>query len=148
MTDVQLEPVVRSVDVGVEPAVAFRRFTEEMAAWWPLGTHSVGGESAEAVRVEPREGGGIIESTRAGEEHRWGTITWWDPPLRLAFTWHPGRDPATAQEIEVTFEPQDGGGTRVLLVHGGWSRFGPGATETHAGYGPGWEVVLGLYAAG
>lgn len=145
MRDVQLEPVIRSVELEEGPLAAFRRFTEGMAEWWPLGTHSVGGAEAETVRVEGREGGGIVERTRTGGEHTWGTITRWDPPRRVAFTWHPGRDPATAQDVEVEFEPANGG-TRVVLVHGGWQRYGAGAAAAHAGYGPGWEMVLGLYA--
>jgi hypothetical protein len=147
MVDVRLEPVVRTVEVPYPPDEAFRRFTRGMGRWWPLGTHSVGGDQAETVRVEEREGGGIVERTRTGEEFRWGTITRWDPPDVIAFTWHPGRDPGTAQSVEVQFGPA-AAGTRVKLVHGRWDRFGDGAAEAHAGYGPGWEMVLGRYAAG
>ena len=143
-----LTPVVKTVRVPTDPGTAFRRFTEEMGSWWPLETHSIGRDEAEDVTVESREGGAIVERTRSGQKHVWGTITEWSPPGRLAFTWHPGRDASTAQEVKVTFTAAGEGVTEVRLEHGGWDRFGDGAAEAREPYVPGWDLVLGRYSAG
>ena len=135
-----IEAVRKQRSLGCSPERAFRAFTEEMATWWPLVTHSVGGEDAMDVTVDGRLGGDITESLRDGSTTSWGTITTWDPPHRLVFTWHPGTDPATATEVEVTFEAA-GEGCRLTLVHRGWERRPDGVAMRDA-YDGGWDVVL------
>lgn len=144
-TNPALEPVVKTITVPWPVERAFRRFTEEIAAWWPLATHSVGQSEARTCALEPREGGRLYETGDDGSEHAWGTVTRWDPPRAVAFTWHPGRAPETHQEVEVTFDPVEDG-TRVRVVHTGWERLGEKAAETREGYVDGWEFVLGRYA--
>jgi uncharacterized protein YndB with AHSA1/START domain len=129
-----------SVDLPVDRA--FRLYTERIASWWPLGTHSVAGEDAETLVLEPHEGGRIYERTTTGQEHTWGTIVGWEPPRRLVHTWHPGREPDSAQQVEIGFEPE-GAGTRVELVHTGWERLGERAKDVFANYDSGWDYVLG-----
>ena len=41
-----LPPLVKSVVVAAAQERAFELFTAEIGQWWPLLTHSVGGESA------------------------------------------------------------------------------------------------------
>ena len=36
MSHVELAPLVKTVEVRRSPADAFRLFTEEMSAWWPM----------------------------------------------------------------------------------------------------------------
>ena len=139
-----MEPVVKELVVPVEPARAFRRFTEEMGTWWPRETHSVFEARCTAVRMEGWVGGRLYEVSETGEEAEWGRVTAWEPPARVAFTWHPGRDAETAQEVEATFEAGEGG-TRLRLVHGGWEVLGDAAHGTRQGYDTGWDHVLGLY---
>jgi DNA-binding transcriptional ArsR family regulator/uncharacterized protein YndB with AHSA1/START domain len=136
-----LEPVRKSVVVPIDAMAAFRLFTEDMARWWPLASHSVGGEQAAACAFEPRVGGRILETLKSGEEHVWGTVRVWQPPYRLVFSWHPGRGPDTAQEIELRFSPAEGG-ARVELEHRGWERLGARAAELRGNYDKGWEFVL------
>jgi len=139
-------PIVKTVRVEAAPDRAFRRFTEEIASWWPLRSHSVGRADAVTVTMEPRIGGRIVEQIRGGREAVWGTVTAWDPPRRVGFTWHPGRTPETAQDVEVRFSPE-GSGTRVELEHRGFERLGPAlGRKARRGYPIGWEYVLGLYA--
>ena len=38
-----------------------------------------------------------------GRSTRGARVTAWDPPRRVAFTWHPGQSPETSQDVEVTF---------------------------------------------
>src|ERR1700690_2329500 len=98
-------PVMRTITVECSPEDAFRIFTERIADWWPLRTHSVYHKDAETVLIEPAVGGRILERSRSGEESSWGEILVWEPPHRLACTWHPGYgpdDPGTGGELRVT----------------------------------------------
>lgn len=140
-----LPPVVKSVTVKAPLDQAFHRFTGQMATWWPLRTHSLGQADAETVVMEGRVGGRILERIKGGGEAVWGTLTAWDPPRRVAFTWHPGQDPATAQDVQVVFTAE-GDGTRVELTHRGFERLGAMAKKANRGYGLGWKHVLGYYA--
>ena len=139
-------PIRKSVRVSAPPERAFHRFTAEMASWWPLASHSVGQRDAESIVMEGREGGRIVERIRGGRECVWGTITAWEPPRRVAFTWHPGDDPARAQDVEVRFTAEGAAATRVELEHSGFERLGALARRAHRGYPLGWAYVLGLYA--
>lgn len=138
-------PIRRSVTVSWSPAAAFRRFTEEFGKWWPHGTFSIGSERIVRVVFEPRVGGRIFEEHRDGRRFQWGEIVEIDPPRRVRFSWHPAREPATAQDVEVRFVP-DGGGTRVELVAAGWERWGDDAEARRArkGYDIGWGYVLNV----
>jgi uncharacterized protein YndB with AHSA1/START domain len=109
--DHELPPLRKVIEVRVPPAEAFRLWTEAIGRWWPLASHSVGQADAVACVIEARTGGRIFETTRAGAEHLWGRITVFDPPHRLAFTWHPGRQPGDHTIVEVTFSPSGTGRT-------------------------------------
>jgi uncharacterized protein YndB with AHSA1/START domain len=140
-------PVVisKEIAVGVPVETAFRIFTEEIATWWPLATKSVGEEEAETLVIEPHEGGRVYERVRGGEEHEWGEVFVWKPPHRLAFTWHPGRAPETAQELEIRFTAS-GDQTIVELDHRGWERLVAAADEIPEHYVSGWDEVLSRFA--
>jgi uncharacterized protein YndB with AHSA1/START domain len=146
MSQQTTEIVIRkSVHVSAPPEHAFRVFTEQINTWWPLRTHAVDPESAETVILEGREGGRLFERTTAGEEHVWGTVVAWDPPRKLGYTWHPGREEETAQEVSLTFTPE-AGGTRVDLRHSGWEKLGDRMLATVGEYDEGWDLVISLYA--
>lgn len=140
-----IPPLEKDVVVAWDQQRAFARFTQDIARWWPLRTHSVGEANAESVVIEPRVGGRIVETIRGGKESVWGTLTHWDPPRRVAFTWHPGQSVKTAGHVDVTFHP-DSSGTRVVLVHTGWENFGEKGRGMRKGYSIGWSGVLALYA--
>ncbi|HUO81225.1 MAG TPA: SRPBCC domain-containing protein [Gammaproteobacteria bacterium] len=141
-----LEPIHSTVVVPAPPEAAFRRFTDDIASWWPLASHSVGQEQSQTCVFEARPGGRIYERLRDGSTALWGTVSRCDPPHRLAFSWHPGRAPETAQTVTVSFS-REGTGTRLELVHGGWERFGTGADAMHANYARGWDFVLRQFTA-
>ena len=143
MSSTQTDLTVRRA-VVVEAAAehAFEVFTAGIATWWPLATHSLEGDAATDVAIEPRLGGAIYEDGPKGRQE-WGEVTAWDPPSRLAFTWHLGRLEQQT-EVEVTFTPE-GGATRVELVHAGWDRLEEGV-EKSARYTQGWAMILERYA--
>jgi hypothetical protein len=132
----------KSVDVPCGVTDAFALFTEGISTWWPLQTHSVGQAHALSCAIEGRVGGRIYETMADGNIEVWGTVTLWEPPDALEFTWHPGRDPSTAQRVSIRFEAVSGG-TRIFLEHRGWEVLGDAGSEAYASYERGWEVVLG-----
>jgi Activator of Hsp90 ATPase homolog 1-like protein len=136
--------LTKTVTVGITVEEAFRLYTEGIAGWWPFETHSDGEENVETVVFEGHEGGRIYERTKSGDEHLWGTVLVWDPPLRVVHSWHPGRGDENAQEVEIVFAVGDAG-TRVDLTHTGWEKMGERASEMFANYDTGWDYVLGKY---
>jgi len=138
-------PVQRDVAVSWSPEVAFHRFTAEFGRWWPIASHSVGGPAVKAVHFECRVGGRILEEHHDGRRFLWGEVRELDAPRRVVFTWHPSREPDTAQTVEVRFDPE-GTGTRVTLTSWGWDRLGARAKGTRRGYDMGWRWVLNYWA--
>jgi hypothetical protein len=115
-------------------------FTAGIGRWWPvaeLSVHGAGGTVAFA-------GGQIVEQSAAGQRAVWGTVTRWEPPAAVAFTWHPGQAPERQSHVEVTFA-KAGTQTLVMLVHTGWDAFADPAAA-RAEYDHGWPIVLGRYA--
>jgi uncharacterized protein YndB with AHSA1/START domain len=139
----EISPLVKTVVVPVGVERAFEAFTAETSAWWPLFSHSVGEAAASEVRMEGAVGGRIVEYGADGELATWGTVSDWDPPTSVGFSWHPGGDPDEAGQVTVTFTAT-GDGTEVQLVHSGWERRGDGA-RARLSYNTGWDYVLGKY---
>jgi len=114
MTEAQT--VSSAVEVAVDPATAFKAFTEESDLWWvrgPINFWSDGGRVVE-VRCEPDVGGRIMEvldDPAAGEVLELARITLWEPGARLA--WASSLDDV---QTEVSFLPIEGG-TRVTVEH-------------------------------
>lgn len=142
----KLQPVRHRLELPLAPADAFTLFTAGMARWWPFRGHSCSGERALDVEFEPRVGGAVVEITNDGQRHPWGTVTLWEPPLRLAMTWHPAQPVAHATRLEVSFVPC-AGGCELHLEHGGWEARGDQAADVRDGYQQGWGVVLARLAA-
>lgn len=137
-------PLVKHATVPCPPQRAFELFTEQLSAWWPMTTHSVGRNPACRVDMAGHVGGHIIETLPDGTTSIWGTITAWEPPSRVAFTWHPGRDLDEATEVQVVFEPTADTATAVTLVHGGWSAR-PDGIAARRNYDTGWDLVLAQF---
>lgn len=137
-------PLVKHATVPCPPPRAFELFTEQISAWWPMATHSVGGSPACRVDMAGHVGGHIIETLPDGTTSIWGTITAWEPPSRVAFTWHPGRDLDEATEVQVVFEPTADTATAVTLLHGGWSAR-PDGIAARRNYDTGWDLVLAQF---
>jgi uncharacterized protein YndB with AHSA1/START domain/uncharacterized protein YciI len=140
----ELAPIRREIVVAGDPATAFAVFTEQIGSWWPLGDLSVHGAGA-AVSFT---GGTIVESKPGEPDAIWGRVLAWEPPRRIAFTWHPGQpiEPGSdtpVSRVTVTFVPA-GAGTLVRLEHAGWESFAdPDAAR--AEYDHGWPLVLEEY---
>ena len=133
MSTVAIDAIRKTVLVDFAPAEAFELFTTRIASWWPVGTHSYGGDEVTDVVLEPRAGGRLYEVTAAGEQE-WGSVLAWEPPDRVVIDWQIGDGGGT--EVEVRFSPE-GPGTRVELEHRGFSESDP-----RDRYEGGWDIVL------
>jgi len=142
-----IKPAVKTVTVECTPEEAFYYFTSDFGIWWPVATHSVVAYASQfkdkpaGAILEPRVGGRIFERTRAGDEHIWGRVLEWDPPKRLVFSFHPGREEKEAQTVEVTFSPSPQG-ARIVLTHDGWEKLSGNAQQARDSYEQGWSAVL------
>ena len=134
-----------SFEVDCVPAVAFRTWTTRASTWWPFD-HSVSNERGIQVVFEEGVGGRIFERTPAGVEHEWGRMTVWDPPGRLAYTWHLRFAPQDATDVEIRFVDTGDGRTRVEIEHSGWDRLGDVAPQRREGNRLGWTSVLPHFA--
>lgn len=138
------EPIIKDLHVPLRPKDAFRLFTEDLAAWWPVDSHSLSaahGELPRDVTVEPRIGGQIIETTHKGDPAPWARVTRWEPGSAFGARWHVGRDEDEATDLLVVFTPTDTG-TRIVLTHSGFDALGDVATAIHGQYQTGWDLVL------
>jgi uncharacterized protein YndB with AHSA1/START domain len=134
-----LAPVRKQISVDCDVETAFRTFTEDIATWWPVESHSITGEGTTPV-FEQRAGGRLYERAPDRQEHDWAAILAYEPPHRVVLEWKVNSTvPPT--EVEVRFSP-DGDGTRVELEHRGWERYPSGGGDERGSYDSGWSRVL------
>ncbi len=143
-TSTAAKPVVKTLDLRCSAEHAFTVYTTRMADWWPV-THSISQGDLASLVMECRLGGRIYETNGNGEELPWGEITVWEPSGRLIHSWHPGFDPADANEVEVTFS-STAEGCRVVLEHRSWPNTEAGLQQRQ-NYETGWDLVLAPYVS-
>ena len=124
--------VMVAVRVAVDPATAFRVFTDDIGAWW-IGGPRYGFQPSRrgVMRFEPGVGGRLVETYEDGEVYEVGRVLVWEPGQRLVFQWR-GTNFADDQvtEVEVRFRARDGG-TRVTVEHRGWEVLPPDHPARH-----------------
>ena len=153
MTDMD-ETIRHTVTVPLEPAAAFRLFSEQLDRCWPR-EYTWGQDVVEAIGIEPRVGGLCFERGPHGFRCDWGRVLTWNPPHRVAFTWQisprrePVPDPARASVVELLFEDSGAGATQLSLEHRAFERHGSEAAEYRAALASpqGWPYILRRFAA-
>jgi uncharacterized glyoxalase superfamily protein PhnB len=101
------------VVVEVDPATAFRIFTDEVDLWWVRGpANFYDGARARGMRFEPDVGGRFIQLNDGVADRELGRITLWEPGARLTY------ETGDGSTVDVRFEPIDGG-TRVVVQQRG-----------------------------
>jgi uncharacterized protein YndB with AHSA1/START domain len=138
-----VDPLKLEFSVACSPEHAFDIWANKTSLWWPAD-HSVSADPELVVTIEPRSGGRIFERTSEGAEHDWGEVVVWEPPRRLAYLWHIGRDRGYATNVEITFTG-DAGATTVTIVHSGWDRLGDEASEMKRRNDLGWSSLIPHY---
>ncbi len=148
-----IAPVRKDIVIETSQARAFRVFTEEHAAWWPLATHHIAEKPAATAVIEPRAGGRWFERAADGSECLWGKVLVWDPPGRLVLSWEIGADwkhhDGFSTEVEIRFVALGPARTRVELEHRQLERFADAAESMRAAFDSdeGWTGILKLFAA-
>ena len=141
-----LDPLISTIEVPCNQRTAFGVFVNEMGSWWPLDKRSMSlktvGEPAKSLRVEPKQGGKIVEIGHDDAEHLWGTIRSYDPHDSIAMDFHMGLPAETASLVEVRFTALGNERTRVVLTQSNWEGFGELAEMMRGGYGSGWVIIF------
>jgi uncharacterized protein YndB with AHSA1/START domain len=134
MTETVVTPVVCAVDIDAPREKVFSLFTtpDELVRWWP-----------DAVTLDAQEGGDMrLEFEGRGIVR--GTITRFDPPGALGFTWIRDVAPDIVTQVDVELSELDRGGTRVELRHTGWEAVPEDqVAEWRAIHEAGWNHFLG-----
>jgi len=152
MTD-SATAVRTSIVVDAPADTAFSVFTDDMASWW-APEHHILQSPIDSMVLEPRVGGSVYDRGTDGTECHWGTVTAYEPPERVAFTWNIGldwqieKDPNRVSEVEVRFVAESPGRTRVELEHRNLDRHGEGweGMRDAVGSSGGWIVGLERFA--
>jgi len=140
-----IEPLRLSYEVDCPADHAFDVWTTRISTWWPKG-HSTSGDRDTVVVLEPRLGGRIFERTPDGAEIDWGAVTEWSPPTRLGYTWHIGRGPDEATDVEVSFVAVGADRTRLDIVQSGFERLGEAGRAYREANTDGWGTLLPHFA--
>jgi hypothetical protein len=141
-----VDPLTLAFEVSCPVEHAFAVWTTRIATWWPAD-HTISGQSDSQVILEPRPGGRIFERTPQGIEHLWGQVTVWEPPNRLGYRWHLGRDPVDATDVDIRFLPHGVGATRIEIEHRGWQRLDAGGDPWRERNRVGWQSLIPHYLA-
>jgi uncharacterized protein YndB with AHSA1/START domain len=145
--------VRKVMNVQAQPAVAWRVFTEQMGAWWPLAVYKIGKANAVDAVIEPHVGGRWYERGDDGSTCEWGSVLSWEPPTRLVLSWDIDAnwqyDPNLKTEIEVRFIAEGKDATRVELEHRKLDRYGTRRDEMRRIFETegDWGRLLAMFAA-
>ncbi len=140
-----LDPIIKTIEVPCSQQKAFDVFVREMGNWWPLDKRSMSmhsGQPAKSLRIDPRQGGKIVEIGHDDTEHHWGTITSYAPYHSVSMDFHMGLPAENASLLKVKFTALDDNRTRVELTQSNWEAFGDLAEMMHRGYGSGWVIIF------
>jgi uncharacterized protein YndB with AHSA1/START domain len=145
------DAVRKVIRVGAPVEVAWRVFTEQLAAWWPLTTYKIGPAPAVDAVIEPFVGGRWYERDEDGRTCDWGRVLAWEPPSRLVLSWEISadwqHDPSVQTVVEVRFLAEDPETTRVELEHSHLDGYGPRRDQMRGifdGEG-GWSALLASF---
>jgi uncharacterized protein YndB with AHSA1/START domain len=122
--------IQEEVVVPLSAPRTFGLFTDGVDSWWPR-PYTWSGDALVAMVLEPEPNGRCLEVGPDGFQCHWGRVLECDAPSRLRFSWQigPHREPvpdrSQASEVEVRFQPEGEGATRVSLEHRGFERHGP-----------------------
>ncbi|HZZ91881.1 MAG TPA: SRPBCC family protein [Usitatibacter sp.] len=126
--------VRKSIVVNAPQDHVFRTFVERIDTWWPR-SHHIGKEPFAAI-IEPRAGGRWFERDGDGQVTNWGHVIAYEPPRRVLLAWDLDHEWKFTEglntEVEVTFESEGRGRTRVVLEHRRLDRYGDKAEMMRA----------------
>jgi len=150
---ITIAPVRKSIVVQASPELAFDVFTAGIDRWWPK-SHGIGSAPLCESIIEPRVGGRWLSRHTDGSEAVVGHVKTWQPgecfivSWEINAQWKPDSRASFASEVEVRFEADGCGRTRVSLEHRNFERMGaePGQLMRD-GVDRGWPGLLELFAS-
>ncbi|MGE0441527.1 MAG: SRPBCC domain-containing protein [Gemmatimonadales bacterium] len=141
------EPLVKTIEVPGTREQAFAVFLD-MGTWWPVNrfaTAVMRGAAVAELRVDPREGGRIVEVGSDGRETLWGRIVVLDSPQYLKLDFHvphPSEANPGFTTVEIRFTALGPELTRVELTQSGWEGLGDVAAMAQQGYPGAWVMIF------
>jgi uncharacterized protein YndB with AHSA1/START domain len=131
---IETTPIVRAGEIGTTPERLFPLLVEpeSLDRWWP-----------DVAELEPRLGGRVRMTFRGGESVVTGTVTRFEPPTALGFTWIRAESPGVTTHIDLTVVPVADDRCRVEVVHSGWEA----SPELRPMHDAGWAHFLTCLAA-
>lgn len=149
-----IDPVRAEVVAPLTLPRAFERFTSNLGEWWPR-EYTWSQAVLQSLGIEPQVGGLCFEIGPYGFRCDWGRVLEWQPPNHLRLAWQisprrePVPDPAQASSVRVSFTAELSHGTRVILVHEAFERYGADAASYRAAMASaqGWPFILQRFVA-
>jgi uncharacterized protein YndB with AHSA1/START domain len=139
----RVAPIEKTVQVKSTPENAFKAFTEEIAAWWPLDRHSLDSENADSLVFEAELGGAVYQTMKDGSTIPWAKVQSFSPPDGFVLDWHIGVPPENSSRVELSFTDIGDGLTEVVLHHSEFENSAPDDPETYRGhFANGWVTVF------
>ncbi|GEM_PF-290945 len=138
-------PIRVSAHVPVEPARAFRIFTDDVSRWWnPACSGNPTKAPIAEVVLDARAGGRWYERGTDGSQCEWAQVLACDPPTRLLVNWHIAGAPTA---LEVRWDAPAPRRTDVTIVHRGFEAFGARAEQVRAAHETSWKDLLARFVA-
>lgn len=126
-------PVVQAREIRASAERVFSLLTdpEALGRWMP-----------DMAEFEPRVGGRVRFGYQGGERIVVGTVTRFEPPHALAYSWTWEGDTESTTDVEFTIDDLGDGRCRVEVVHSGWAT----APDRRPPHEQGWAHYLGCLA--
>jgi len=142
-----MQTIKKQLLLNASQETAFRVFTERMGEWWPK-THHIGKTPPTDSIIEQRENGRWYSTHEDGTECNLGKVLVWDPYGRLLLAWQINGnfkyDPDLISELELLFQAEEHGRTRVTMEHRDLEKLAGGA-KIIEDMERGWGLILQLY---
>jgi len=115
-----MQSIKKELLIKASQETAFRVFTERMGDWWPK-SHHIGKTPPTDSILEQKVQGRWYSTHEDGTECTIGKVLIWDPYGRVVIAWQVNGnfqyDPDLISEVEVLFQAEEPGLTRVTMEH-------------------------------
>ena len=142
-----MESIKKELLVNASQETAFRVFTERMGDWWPK-SHHIGNTPPTDTILEQQVEGRWYSIHEDGTERNIGKVLAWEPFHRVLIAWQVNGnfqyDPDLISEVEVLFQVEEPGLTRIKMEHRELEKLAGGAKMIED-MDQGWGFILDLY---